>query len=241
MSVQARVLTQTGIRRAQEFLDELRGHPDRDLDVPHAILFGSECSDSLEGAPSVEHRRMTTRRDAVEYLSALAPPLDQRFVDHWHLWSWLGLFHLPDVLHSGQRKARMSKVYETFVVDPRDSLSQRDSYRHYLWTSWRLHSTFGEQVAYLYSLNIMEVGEILRHIVDSPRIFNSAGVPQLIIRLYTKDARPKRRHQDDPGGIRHLARVLPQLERTYDVYGMSPDALLQILPPIFREWDDVER
>ena len=237
MSIPARVLTETGIHRAQVFLDELRDRPDRPVDVPDLILFGSECSEPFKGGPIVAHQRMTTRRDAVEYLSALSPPLDQRFVDHWQFWSWLGLFHLPDVLHTDQRKARMSKVYETFVVDPRNSLSRRDSYRHYLWTSWRLHSTFGEQVAYLYELDIMEVGEILRHIVGSPRIFNSTSVPQVMIRLYTEGERPKRRHQDDPGGIRHLIRVLPQLERTYDVYGMTADALLRILPSAFREWD----
>ena len=39
------------------------------------------------------------------------------------------------------------------------------------------------------------------------------------------------------GGLRHLLRVLDQLERTYDVYGMEPDALLSILPEEFRQWD----
>ena len=40
------------------------------------------------------------------------------------------------------------------------------------------------------------------------------------------------------GGLRHLIRVLDQLERTYDVYGMEPDALLRILPEEFRQWDE---
>ena len=58
-----------------------------------------------------------------------------------------------------------------------------------------------------------------------------------MLRLYTTGTRQKRGFGQRPGGLRHLIRVLDQLERTYDVYGMSPDALIRILPEEFRRWD----
>ena len=57
------------------------------------------------------------------------------------------------------------------------------------------------------------------------------------MRLYTRGAHQKRGFIYDRGGLRHLIRVLDQLERTHDVYGMEPDALLKILPDEFRQWD----
>ncbi len=234
----ARALTTDGIRRAQEFVRALGSDPAMPLTPPDDILFDARYSREIERAPRVEHRSFTTRREAAEYLVSLSPPLDQRSVDDWPFWSWLGLWHLPDILHTDERRTRMSSEEETFVVDRMDGRSRQSRYRNYLWTSWRLYQAFGEEAAYLLDLDIMEIGQITRRIINSPRIFNSVGVVQLILRLYTREKRAKRGRRNRPGGLDHLFRVLPQLELTHDVYGMSPDALLRILPPEIQKWDE---
>lgn len=234
----ARALTPEGIRRAQEYVAAVRDNPKLALAPPDDILFAPECSRAIEPAPRVEHRSLTTRREAAEYLASLSPPPDRRSVNDWPFWSWLGLWHLPDVLHTDERRSRVSSEEETFVVDTSQKGSVRSRYRHYLWTSWRLHEAFGEEVAFLLDRDIMEIGEITRRITNSPRIFNSVGVVQLILRLYTRGSRAKRGRRSRPGGLDHLLRILPQLELTHDVYGMSPDALLRILPPEVQEWDE---
>ena len=233
----ARALTPEGIRRAQEFVRAVCDEPKLALSPPDDILFQRRYSRTIDPAPRVEHRSLTTRREAAEYLASLSPPLDRRHVYDWPFWSWLGLWHLPDVLHTDERRARVSREEETFVVDTAQAGS-RSSYRHYLWTSWRLHETFGEEAAFLLDRDIMEIGEITRRITNAPRIFNSVGVVQLILRLYTRGERQKRGMRVRPGGLDHLLRVLPQLELTYDVYGMSPDALLRILPNEIQAWDE---
>lgn len=234
----ARALTPEGIRRAQEFVRTVRNDPNLSLTPPDNVLFGAQCSREIERAPRVEHREFTTRREAAEYLASLSPAPDRRSVDDWSFWSWLGLYHLPDVLHKDERRARMSSEEETFVVDVTDGRSRQSRYRNYLWASWRLYEAFGEEVAFLLDRDIMEIGELTRRIINSPRIFNSVGVAQLILRLYTRGKHAKRGLRRRPGGLDHLLRVLPQLELTHDVYGMSPDALLRILPPEFQEWDE---
>ncbi len=237
MTTQARTLTDTGIRRAQAVLRDIRDHPERPLKVPNAVLYGDDCSRSLNDAPAVEHHQLTTRRDAAEYLMALTPPLDQRLVDDWHFWSWLGLFHVEDILHTPERRGRMSREVETFVVDPTVKQSLRSDYRNYLWAAWRLHQRFGDDMSFLLDRDMMEIGDIVRRITNSPRVFNSTGVAELIVRLYSDGPRPKRGHVSQPGGLNHLLRVLPQLELTHDVYGMTPDALLRILPRPVQKWD----
>ena len=233
----ARALTPEGVRRGREFLRAVRADPNRDISPPENILFGRECSREIDEAPMVEHRAFTKRREAAEYLEALSPPLDQQAVDDWPFWSWLGLWHVADVLHTEERRSGMSRQEETFVVDWTDARSRQNRYRNYLWTSWRLYEAFGEDVAFLLDRDITEIGQVTRRIINSPRIFNSVGVPQLILRLYTREAHAKRGIRNRPGGLDHLLRILPQLELTHDVYGMSPDALLRILPPEVQEWD----
>lgn len=234
----ARTLTPDGIRRAQEFVRAVRDDPKLALSPPDVILYDHEYSRGIEQAPRVEHRSLTTRREAAEYLASLSPPPDRRAVNDWPFWSWLGLYHLPDVLHTVERRTRISSEEETFVVDTSQAGSRRSRYRHYLWTSWRLREAFGEEAAFLLDRDIMEIGDITRRIVNSPRIFNSVGVVQLILRLYTRGEHAKRGRIVRPGGLDHLLRVLPQLELTHDVYGMLPDALLRILPSEIQEWDE---
>lgn len=234
----ARALTPDGIRRAQEFVRAVRDDSNLPLMPPDDILFDARYSREIERAPKVEHRDLTTRRKAAEYIASLSPRPDQRSIDDWPFWSWLGLWHLPDVLCTEERRSRMSAEAETFVVDVSRTDSERSHYRHYLWASWRLYEAFGKDVAFLLDRDVMEIGDIARRIINSPRIFNSVGVPQLILRLYTRGTSTKRGHTNRPGGLAHLLRVLPQLELTHDVYGMSPDALLRILPPEFQEWDE---
>lgn len=234
----ARALTPDGIRRAQEFVRAVHDDSSLPLTPPDDILFDARFSREIAAAPRVEHREITTRREAAEYIASLSPRLAQQSVDDWLLWSWLGLYHLPDVLHTDERRERMSTEAETFVVDTSQKDSVRNHYRHYLWTSWRLYETFGEGVAFLLDRDVMEIGQLARRITNSPRIFNSVGVAPLILRLYTRGKHAKRGIRNKPGGLGHLLRVLPQLELTHDVYGMSPDALLRILPPEFQEWDE---
>ena len=233
----ARRLTDRGIREARAFIDRVRNDPTQSIEPPCELLTNPVYAEPFAGAPTVRHLQITTRREALEYLLSLDPPLDRRRTDDWHFWGWMGLYHLRDILHSAERRERMSKETETFVVAPNEKGSLRDNYRHYLWSSWRIQASLGEDAAFLIDRDIMEIGDVMRQIVNSPRIFNSVGIPLLILRLYTDGQRLKRGHVLRPGGLRHLLRVLRQLERTYDVYGMSPDALLRILPPEFHQWD----
>ena len=105
----------------------------------------------------------------------------------------------------------MSPELETFVVAPFQPNSLRSKYRHYFWAAWRLQVRFGEDVAFLLDQDFMQFGRLVRRIVNSPRIFNSVGVVQLMLGLYTVGSKAKPGHVMQPGGLEHLVRVLPQL------------------------------
>lgn len=232
-----RQLTPSGLARAREFLTDLRESPDAQREPPQDLLFGDNFSRPFSEKVRVEQRTFLTRRDAGNYLSQTLEPLRHRLADHAGVWSWLGMYYF-----TGTAPTTLSPNNMTFLFEPEESSahasrSDQQRYRHYLWGSWRLYEQHGHHADFLLDQDISAWDDIAQRISGSQRVFNSTGVVPLILRLYTKGQQKKRGHVARAGGLRHLLRVLPQLELTYDVYGMDSDALLDILPPVFREWD----
>ena len=229
-----RRFTGDGLRRASDFLAFMRDNPRANREPPQELLFGDRYSRRILENVNVDRRPFKTRREVGEYLSPKFRSIRPLVSDHAGLWSWLGIYFFADTVQVADGVLKLSPVDETFVfADSND----RHAYRHYLRGSWRLYEAHGESVAYLLDQDLTSFGDIAERVFGSVRIFNSAGVIQLILRLYTRGSQQKRGFGRRPGGLRHLIRVLDQLERTYDVYGMSPDALIRILPEEFRRWD----
>ncbi len=234
---QVRRLTDDGLRRAREFLAYMREHPGAKREPPRELLFGERYSRPFRESVRVERRSFQTRREAAEYFVPKLESIRHLVVDDSRLWSWLGMFYFAGTVRVESGVARLSPLDETFVVHREDSRSYMLRFRHYLWGSWRLYETHGESVAFLLDQNLTSFGDIFQRTFGAIRIFNSDGIIQLVLRLYTRGTQQRRGFSHAPGGLRHLLRVLDQLERTYDVYGMSPDALLKVLPAEFRHWD----
>ena len=231
---QVRRLTDAGIVRAKEFLAYMREHPRANREPPRDLLFGERYSRPFRESVSVERRSFRTRREAGEYFATRFNSIRPFVADHSGLWSWLGIFYFTDTVQVKDGVHSLSPVDETFVfADSND----RHAYRHYLRGAWRLYEAHGEGAAFLLDQNLSSFGDLAERVFGSLRIFNSSGIVNLALRLYTHGRQQKRGFGRRPGGLRHLIRVLDQLERTYDVYGMSPDALVRILPEEFRRWD----
>ena len=234
---QVRQLTDVGIQHAREFLASVRTDPDADPQPPDELLFDGVHTARLPGGPDVRWREFATRRDAAEYLQPLLAPIQHQIADHAGFWSWLGMYYFNQTAPRIQAGAlNLSPLDETFVVHHGDQQSYQRRYRHYLWSAWRLQQQHGESAAFLLDQPLTSFGEIADRVFSYSRIFNSHGVVQLILSLYTDAGRQKRDFARSRGGLRHLIRVLDQLERTYDVYGMTAEALLDILPPEFDAW-----
>ena len=235
-----RRLTPDGVARAREFLSGLRDNPAGAIEPPPDLLHDDRYAPRFVGEIEVQRRSFRTRRQVAEYFGPLLEPIAHLVADHAGVWSWLGMFYFAETVRKENGIVRLSPLDATFVVDPQDvsSRSYQLRYRHYLWGSWRLYEQHGDNAAFLLEKDLTWWGDIAERSFGSIRIFNSVGIIPLILRLYTNGAQQKRGFNFRRGGLRHLIRVLDQLERTYDVYGMEPDALLRILPEEFRQWDE---
>lgn len=232
-----RRLTPDGVQFARDFLTDLRENPTEPLDPPRQLLYDERYATPFVGDVEVERRPFRTRREAAEYLAPRLEPIKRLVADHAGMWSWLGMFYFVDTVRRQDGAVHLSPVDETFVVDPSDGRSHLRRYRHYLWGSWRLYDSHGERAAFLLDQDLTSFSDLAERAFSSIRIFNSSGVIPLMLQLYTNGGRQKTGFGRSRGGLRHLIRVLDQLERTYDVYGMEPNALLKILPEEFQQWD----
>ena len=236
-----RRLTPDGISYARAFLADLVENPDGPIEPPRDLLYGDAYSERFVGEVEVERRRFRTRREAAEYLAPRLEPIRPLIADHAGAWSWLGMFYFADTVPVRDGQVRLP-AEESFVFqdDPTTTEGRRSyqrRYRHYLRSAWQLHQQHGTAAAYLLDEPITSFNDLIDRTLSHSRIFQSVGMVPLLLRLYTDGQRTKPGYPRSPGGLRHLIRVLDQLERTYDVYGMEPDALIEVLPEEFQAWD----
>ena len=232
-----RRLTAAGIAEAQAFLAHLRERPDADRTPPDDLLFGERYSRPFEAGAGimVEPRTFGTRRDAGAYLSPLLVLVQRRILDDAGVWSWLGMFYFAETVR--EKGGQVQITYDEEFLFLKGGRSEQYRSRHWLWSSWRLYDQYGESVAVLLNARITSRSRLSDRVLQNSRVFNSVGVVPLLMRLYTNGNRTKRSYAESSGGLRHLMRVLEQMELTYDVYGMRPEALLRVLPDDFRHWD----
>lgn len=235
--VAARELNARGIARALRFLAEMRANPSAGpLSPPRELLADNRFSRPVAGAPLLDQRAFATRREVGRCLSPKLAPIRRQIVDRASFWSWLGIFYFEGTVRVVDGVAKLSPLDETVVVDPGNPESRRGMHRHYLRAAWHLFESYGEEAAFLLDQAPASRGAIADRIFQSQRVFNSTGLVPLILRMYTRNGRQKKGFQQRSGGLMHLIRVLDQLERTHDVYHMSPDAIIRILPPEFAPW-----
>ena len=234
---QLRRFTAKGMKESIRLLASIRRGDQDASSFPQEFLFDPRFSQPFEPTTNIERSDLRTRRDAAGILAPTLEPIRRTISDDGAAWSWLGMYLLGDFQKGRESASPLSPLDEVFVMGAGSRAEQR-RYRHYLWGAWRLYQQHGENAAFLLDEPLDSWTDLAQRAFGATRIFNSAGVIPLMLRLYTKGSRRKRGYSKGMGGLRHLIRVLEQLARTYDVYGMSADALQEILPQSFRRWQD---
>ena len=239
-------LTAAGISAAKEYLAKLRAG--ERAPFPYALLTDSRYAQPVTPAAYVEQRAFTNRRDAGAYLSdRLAPLGNAAIADNPGLWSWLGMFYFHQVVgidaDGNPRLGRNPDV--AYVIDPDETgRGARRHFAHRLLLSWEIYIRHGETAWYLLDEPVNSLRQLADRLSGAPEMFRAVGIVELAHRLYAdpltrslkSGALAGGQNQRPPGGIVRLLDVLNQLYMTYDVYGMTAEQLLALLPPEFDRW-----
>ncbi len=239
---QVKELTSDGIKLAREFLSDAR--EGKAIELPKGLLTDAVYAKDAAVPCFVEKRAFANRREAGEYLSEALAPLGIGNVNgNYPLWSWLGIFYFDSfVEQDDENRYKLARLPDyAFVLDT-NTVNPRDMLLHRLMLAWEAYRRHGDQFAqWMLQQPVTSVPKIVERTIRSRQRFSSQGIVKLIGMLYIdpQSYAPKRGAGNDDaiGGIRRLNDVLDQLYMTYDVYGMSAEQLLALLPDEFKRFN----
>jgi hypothetical protein len=231
-----RRLNGAGIAQLTEFLDSHR--TENPQGVPTGILTHPDTSEALGVNVEVEVRTFGTRFMAAQYLNDRFTAGGLQDVEQdCGLWAWLALFYFDELCPAGAGGRRRPGELARWVPDVNN---YQRYYRHLLagpYRIFRAHRDDPRRAMALLCGPLDRPGDIVEQLASRQEIVTNRGIMACATRLYIDPAnnRPKRgAGSKGAGSPRRLADVLNQFDVTWDLYSLSAEGLLGLLP---REFD----
>ena len=185
-----------------------------------------------------ENKFFSTRMDIAKYLSkqfssAGVQPRDVIGAGKEGLWTWLAYIFFSQITDNRRKILRL----ERYIC----SSDWNRYYVHLIAGAYYLFTFLGEELSKLFLCSSPYIlNDFNDHMACYQYIVGYQNIVEVAHILYWDEQRnaPKKGAQSikNPGNIRRFAKVISQLELTYDVYTMTPQEILKILPKEFDKW-----
>ena len=232
-----RRLSDQGIARFEAYLSA-----GADAPLPIHLLTDPDTSEPLGAEIDLPQSQFANRYEfGVKLVSLLSPLNPGAISSDRGLWTALALYWFDQLCSadgSGQRKVDQSYRYVL-------SADFRHYYRHLVRSPWQLVREHGENSRFLLLARgeenhpLRRHGDILEQLGGTQSIIRSRPIIATAAALYADPitGKPKRgAASKGRGSIRRFARVLRQLELTFDPSLMPANGLQGILPAEFDDW-----
>jgi len=230
-----RIFTEEGKQEFIKYIQDTRSNsstPRPDLNmVPYSLEFQPrvEISENLDFATRMDMGRYLSKcfqNAGISKQDVIGPGKED-------LWTWFAYIWFDRITNNRQSIREIAR----YVC----SSDYTDYYRHYVASLYYLFFFLGEKECHLFLYSppyqhndFIEQFASRQYIIAYPEIIKVAH------RLYwdSGNRSPKRGAQSRRrlGNHRRLIKIIGQLELTYDIYTMSPDEILNLLPSEFNEW-----
>ena len=233
--MRVRRLTPEGLRLLQEFLVRVgAGEPRTGR---HEILTGATTSEQLDSEASVEELSFATRFAVAQYLNDKLEPLQPSELEDPGLWAWLALLYFETLCPAG--KKRPGSLYRWIP-----SGSFRTDHRHLLAGPFRIYRLYREnpgEASVLLCNAPDKPGDFSEQLASRQEFLTNRAIIGAATRLYldSGSGRPKRGAspaEHEPGTLRRFVDVIQQLDLTFDLYSLTPEELVALLPPEFERY-----
>jgi hypothetical protein len=234
-------LNEKGTERFTEYLRDVRSGAT--TPPPVALLDDPDCSAPVPGGAMVEPRTFTTRRDAAEYLVTALANVPQTELDHNPgVWNWLSLLYFDQICPpqaNGRRK--VLKSYHYVLPPVSDPEHFRHYYRHLLAGAFRIHRQHPTSGKVFLAGALHKFDDFNEQVASRQEMISNPAIVAALDLLYfdISTARPKRgagANKRRPGTLRRFVDLFYQLDLTYDLYSLTTDQLLDLLPGEFERW-----
>jgi hypothetical protein len=232
---EVRRLTDAGIERLSAFIDSLKG--DEPLDYPAEILTDPQTSEPIGCLIEIEQRRFGSRFEAARYLDGKLSDSGLRDVERDQgLWAWLSLFYFEELCPADEAGRRKPGERARWIPEVRN---YQRYYRHLLagpYRIFRAHRDSPVRAMALLCNPLDKPGDIVEQLASRQEFVTNRAIVEGATKLYV-DPRTKRPRRGaggkGDGSPRRLADVLWQFDVAWDLYAMTTDSLLHLLPAEF--------
>jgi len=236
--MKVRRLTQKGIEEFRKYLSTLRSGAV--VEPPRQLLTAPEASAPVQGSSDIEQTTFGTRMDAARYLDKAFSGIKLDSIEtDVGLWSWLSLFYFDQVCPPGPRGIRKPGRDYRHILEP----GYRHGHRHLLGGPYLIYTIYGwgEEFSKLMLTTPLPTESKFHHeLATRQNLITNRGILAAACMLYFDNAaqKPKRGSlmKNAPGTLYRFIDVVQQLDLTYDLYSMTGDQILQLLPTEFDRW-----
>ena len=220
-----------GINRFEQFLSSAA----RDTEDLCAFLGATGLSTAVSPEIEVQARSFVNRFAAGEYLHSLLGDSSIFNLDEDRgIWAWLSAFYFDQLCPDGTKPGKSYRWVPAVN-------SFRNYYRHLLagpYFIYRAHKANPRLAMAVLATPLHRPGDVVEQLASRQELVTNHSVMEAATRLYIgADGLPKPRAAGrGAGSARRLADVLTQLDLTWDLYDLSTEKLLELLPPEFDEF-----
>lgn len=236
MGDSVRALNEKGIQEFSKFLTELREGLTRQ--TPKELLTDPSYSSKIADKTEVEDRLFNNKLEMAKYLYEVLQIFPQSQIDqNVGLWSWLSLYYFNQVCPANKSGRRIPGRECRHILD----LDYRRYYYHLLVGPYNVYRLHGEKVPLLLSSPLYETSRYYLELSARQGFITNRGIIEAANLLYfdSENGKPKRGSAvttRKPGALIRFIDVVQQLDLTHDLYSMTGDEVLALLPSEFDEW-----
>jgi hypothetical protein len=231
-----RALNEKGFLEFSKFLTELREGLIRQ--TPMELLTDPSYSSKIADKAEVEDRLFNNKLEMAKYLYEALQIFPQSQIDqNVGLWSWLSLYYFNQVCPSNKSGRRIPGRECRHILD----LDYRRYYYHLLVGPYNVYRLHGEKVPLLLSGPLYETSRYYLELSARQGFITNRGIIEAANLLYfdSENWKPKRGPAvttRKPGALIRFIDVVQQLDLTHDLYSMTGEEVLALLPSEFDEW-----
>lgn len=231
-----RRFNEIGIQHFAKLLESLR-HGES-VETPLDFLNSRELSECVPQAGEFEVRLFDSRLELAAFVdNQLTDVKTGDEMTDIGLWSWLGAAFLDSTCPADSNGTR--KPGKDYRHIP--SSSWRDFYRHLIRGPLRIFRLFKgnlDAASIVLCQSPHSPGDFVEQLASRQERITNPAIIKTANTLYfdSKTGKPKRGASPKwhkPGTLRRYGDVLDQLDLTYDLYSMSADELVELLPDEF--------
>ena len=236
-----RKLTDNGIERFRDYLAELR--QGSKSSPPGSLLEDAEFSTPFKRDAEVQPRIFNNRLELAQYLDqALDWILNGSLQDDVHLWSWLSLHYFDQVCPAEENGLRKPGRDYRHILEP----GYPNGHRHLLAGACLVYSVYGlgEDLSRLLLWTPLHLeSKFHNQLAVRQTLITNKGILDAADKMYFNESenKPKRgalMEKNSPGTLLRFINIIQQLDLTYDLYSLSGQEILALLPPEFDKWKD---